>query len=148
MKKYSDLGVEIIGLRYFNIFGKGQTLDYAGVITKFLDRIKEKKAPIVFGDGKQIRDFIYVEDIVKFNLIAMESNVSKLLVNVGTGKSISILELAKLMIEISGLNLQPIIEKPLEGDVEKSQANTNILENTFKWKAESKLENWLKNNIF
>ena len=148
MKKYSDLGVEIIGLRYFNIFGKGQTLEYAGVITKFLDRIKEKKAPIVFGDGKQIRDFIYVEDIVKFNLIAMESNVSKLLVNVGTGKSISILELAKLMIEISGLNLQPIIEKPLEGDVEKSQANTNILENTFKWKAESKLENWLKNNIF
>ena len=148
MEKYSKLGVHIIGLRYFNIFGEGQTIDYAGVITKFIDRIKDGKAPIIFGDGTQIRDFIYVGDIVKMNLIAMESNTKNLLVNVGTGKSINILELAKVMIKISGLKLEPIFEEPLEGDVRQSQADTRILENVFKWKAESNLENWLKNNIF
>jgi len=148
MEKYSKLGVDIIGLRYFNIFGEGQTIDYAGVITKFIDRIKDGKAPIIFGDGSQIRDFIYVQDIAKMNLIAMESNASNLLVNVGTGKSISILELANVMIKISGLKLEPIMEDPLEGDVKQSQADTRILENIFKWKAQSNLENWLKNNIF
>ena len=148
MEKFSKLGVKIIGLRYFNIFGEGQTIDYAGVITKFIDRIKDEKAPIIFGDGSQIRDFIYVQDIAKMNLIAMESNASNLLVNVGTGKSISILELANVMIKISGLKLEPIMEDPLEGDVKQSQADTRILENIFKWKAQSNLENWLKNNIF
>ncbi len=148
MEKYSKLGTKIIGLRYFNIFGKGQTIDYAGVITKFIDRIKEKKPPRVFGDGSQIRDFIYVEDIAEMNLIAMESKIGNLLVNVGTGKSISILELANMMIKISGLKLEPIMENPLEGDVRQSQADTKILENNFRWKAESSLENWLKNKIF
>ena len=55
VEKYSKLNAEIIGLRYFNVFGIGQTPDYAGVITKFLDRIRIGKAPIIFGDGLQIR---------------------------------------------------------------------------------------------
>ena len=75
-EKYANQGVKIIGLRYFNIFGKGQTLEYAGVITKFLDRLRDKKSPIIYGTGSQIRDFIHVEDIAKANLLAMESDVS------------------------------------------------------------------------
>ena len=84
-KKYGKQGVKIIGLRYFNIFGKGQTLEYAGVITKFLDRIKERKAPIIFGSGSQIRDFIHVEDVANANYLAMKSDVSNSHVNIGTG---------------------------------------------------------------
>ena len=148
MKKYLEMGVDIIGLRYFNIFGEGQTIEYAGVITKFIDRLKSKKPPIIFGDGKQIRDFIYVGDIVEFNLLAMKSNKSNLLINVGTGESISILELANMMIKISGLDFQPIMEKSLEGDVIKSQADTSTLDSIFNWKAKSRLEDWLKNNVF
>tara|TARA_A100001037_G_scaffold277741_1_gene278079 strand:- start:1990 stop:2889 length:900 start_codon:yes stop_codon:yes gene_type:complete len=148
MKKYSEMGVDIIGLRYFNIFGEGQTIEYAGVITKFIDRLKSKKPPIIFGDGKQIRDFIYVGDIVEFNLLAMKSNKSNLLINVGTGESISVLELANMMIKISGLDFQPIMEKSLEGDVIKSQADTSTLDSIFNWKAKSRLEDWLKNNVF
>ena len=102
-EKYSKIGTKIIGLRYFNIFGKGQTLEYAGVITKFLDRINQKEPPIIFGNGTQLRDFISVEDIVMANLLAMQSDISNLLVNVGTGNAITILELAKMMIDISGL---------------------------------------------
>ena len=147
MEKYSKLGVKIIGLRYFNIFGRGQTLEYAGVITKFLDRIREKKSPIIFGNGTQIRDFIFVEDIVKANLKAMISDVSKLLVNVGTGHAISILDLAKMMIRISGLDLQATISEPLEGDIEKSQADTTLFKDSFDWIPTTSLENWLKETI-
>ena len=146
-EKYSKLGVSIIGLRYFNIFGKGQTLEYAGVITKFLDRIREGKAPIIFGSGTQIRDFIHVEDIAKDNLSAMKSDVSFTHANIGTGNSISILELAKIMIDISGLEIKPIMEKALEGDIEKSQSNNSLARKLFEWKPERKLEDWLKETI-
>ena len=143
-EKYAKYDVKIIGLRYFNIFGKGQTLEYAGVITKFLDRIRDKKPPIIFGTGSQIRDFIHVEDIANANYLAMDSDVSNLHVNVGTGNSISILELAKIMIDISNLNLEPIMEKALEGDIEKSQSDNTLARKSFGWEPEKKLEEWLK----
>jgi len=146
-KKYGKQGVKIIGLRYFNIFGKGQTLEYAGVITKFLDRIKERKAPIIFGSGSQIRDFIHVEDVAKANYLAMKSDVSNSHVNIGTGNSISILELAKIMINISGLDLEPIMEKALEGDIEKSQSDNSLARKSFDWMPEKKLEDWLRETI-
>ena len=143
-EKYAKYDVKIIGLRYFNIFGKGQTLEYAGVITKFLDRIRDKKPPIIFGTGSQIRDFIHVEDIANANYLAMGSDVSNLHVNVGTGNSISILELAKIMIDISNLDLEPIMEKALEGDIEKSQSDNTLARKSFGWEPEKKLEEWLK----
>ena len=143
-EKYAKYDVKIIGLRYFNIFGKGQTLEYAGVITKFLDRIRDKKPPIIFGTGSQIRDFIHVEDIANANYLAMDSNVSNLHVNVGTGNSISILELAKIMIDISNLDLEPIMEKALEGDIEKSQSDNTLARKSFGWEPEKKIEEWLK----
>ena len=146
-EKYAKYDVKIIGLRYFNIFGKGQTLEYAGVITKFLDRIRDKKPPIIFGTGSQIRDFIHVEDIANANYLAMDSNVSNLHVNVGTGNSISILELAKIMIDISNLDLEPIMEKALEGDIEKSQSDNTLARKSFGWEPEKKLEEWLKEII-
>jgi len=146
-EKYAKQGVKIIGLRYFNIFGKGQTLEYAGVITKFLDRIKERKSPIIFGSGSQIRDFIHVEDVANANYLAMKSGVSNSHVNIGTGNSISILELAKIMINISGLDLEPIMEKALEGDVEMSQSDSSLARKSFDWIPEKRLENWLKETI-
>ena len=146
-EKYAKQRVRIIGLRYFNIFGKGQTLEYAGVITKFLDRLRDKKSPIIFGTGSQIRDFIHVEDIAKANLLAMESDVDFTHANIGTGNSISILELAKIMIDISGLEIKPIMEKALEGDIEKSQSNNSLARKLFEWKPERKLEDWLKETI-
>ena len=146
-ERYARQGVKIIGLRYFNIFGRGQTLEYAGVITKFLDRLRDEKSPIVFGTGSQIRDFIHVEDIAKANLQAMKSDESFAHANIGTGNSISILELAKLMINISGLELKPIMEKALEGDIEKSQSDNSLARKLFDWKPERRLEDWLKETI-
>ena len=143
-EKYSRLGVKINGLRYFNIFGEGQTPEYAGVITKFLEKIEKKESPIIFGDGSQIRDFIFVEDIVRANLKIMINDVSDLFFNIGTGNSISILELAKIMIKISGLERKPEFRAKLEGDIQKSHADISLLKKRFGWKPDVKLEDWLE----
>jgi len=143
-EKYSKLDTSIIGLRYFNIFGEGQTMEYAGVITKFLDRIKDKKPPIIFGDGSQIRDFVSVNDVAKANLMAMTSDISNSLVNIGTGYALSILELANMMIEVSGLSLKPIFSDALDGDIQKSHADISLAMKSFNWKPEIKLKDWLQ----
>ncbi len=144
VEKYSKLNTEIIGLRYFNIFGKGQTIEYAGVITKFLDRINEGKSPIIFGNGSQIRDFIHVSDVAKANLMAMNSKSSNLIVNIGTGNAISILELANMIINASGLKIEPIFAEALEGDIKKSLADISQAKKYFNWKPKIELQDWLR----
>ena len=144
VEKYSNLNTEIIGLRYFNIFGKGQTIEYAGVITKFLDRINEGKSPIIFGDGSQIRDFIHVSDVAKANLMAMNSKSSNLIANIGTGNAISILELANMIINTSGLKIDPVFMEALEGDIEKSLADISQAKKHFNWEPKIELQDWLK----
>ena len=146
-EKYSKMGTRIIGLRYFNIFGEGQTPAYAGVITKFLDRIKKMKSPIIFGDGSQIRDFIFVQDIAMANFLAMTSNVKNSLINIGTGKAITILELANMVIDISKVDLDPVFEKPLNGDIEKSHADISLATQSLNWKPKKELSEWLKEVI-
>ncbi len=142
-EKYSKDHVSIIGLRYFNVYGEGQTGSYAGVITKFLNRLKEKKSPIIFGTGTQIRDFIFVEDVALANIVAMNSNVKNGFYNIGTGITTSIQQLAKIMIELSGLQLEPQYEKALDGDVQSSQADTSMTESTLKWKYSMELKKGL-----
>lgn len=143
-EKYTKLGTQIIGLRYFNVYGIGQTLDYAGVITKFLDKIRENKSPVIYGDGSQIRDFIFVTDVARANLCAMKSKTKKGFFNIGTGISISIKELANLMIKISGKSLEPVFEKLPPGDVQLSKADVSNSMKLLNWKSEISLEEGLK----
>ncbi len=146
-EKYSKLGVSIIGLRYFNIFGKGQTLSYSGVITKFLDRIRESKPPIIFGDGSQIRDFVFVGDVVRANLTCMNNKSSNFLINIGSGKATSILQLANMIIGFSGLSLQAIFQEPQKGDIHKSHADIDSAKKLLKWEPKMELETWLLEKI-
>jgi len=134
---------KIIGLRYFNVFGKGQTGSYAGVITKFLKQINQNLPPIIFGKGNQIRDFVFVEDVARANIMAMENKTNQGFFNVGTGTSTSILELTKLMLNNSNSNLIPIFEKELPGDIEKSLADTKLIENILGWKYSKNLKDGL-----
>ncbi len=146
-KKYSEKGVSIIGLRYFNIFGKGQTGSYAGVITKFLNQLNGKKSPIIFGDGSQIRDFIFVEDIAQANLSAMLSKINFGFFNIGTGKTTSILQLAKLLIKLYNLQISPEFSNSLQGDVQKSQADTKKSQELLNWKYKVELEEGLEKMV-
>lgn len=133
-EKYSKDKVSIIGLRYFNVYGKGQTGSYAGVITKFINKLKQGNAPVIFGSGTQLRDFIFVEDVALANIAAMQSNVKNGFFNIGTGITTSIRQLAEIMIDLSGLKLKPEYEKALDGDVQFSQADTSLTESMLKWK--------------
>ncbi len=142
-EKYSKLGVQIIGLRYFNVYGLGQTLDYAGVITKFLENISVGKPPIIFGDGSQIRDFIFVKDVARANLAAMNSSIDHDFFNIGTGIVISIKDLAYLMIKISGKEIEPVFDKLPDGDVKNSQADVTLTKKTLDWESVTKLEEGL-----
>ncbi len=142
-ENFVKLGTEIIGLRYFNVYGLGQTLDYAGVITKFLENILSDKSPVIFGDGSQIRDFIFVKDIARANLIAMEGSIDHGFFNIGTGIGITIKDLANLMIKISKKDLKSIFDELPEGDVKNSQAETTLAKNILNWKYVTELEEGL-----
>ena len=146
-KKYSNQGVKIIGLRYFNIFGKGQTGSYAGVITKFLKNIELKKPLIIYGQGNQIRDFIHVKDIAEANFTIMTSDIGQGFFNIGTGKANSINELASIMIKISNHKEGISYLEPLNGDVKESKADTSLTIKTFNWNYLIDLEEGLKTLI-
>lgn len=139
-EKYSKIGVKVIGLRYFNIFGIGQTGSYAGVITKFMKNLDEEKPLIINGDGTQVRDFVYVEDVAKANLVAMESKVDSGFFNIGTGVATSIKELAQIMIELSASSVDLIFSEPLKGDIEKSRADTSLTKKILGWKFTTELK--------
>lgn len=147
-EKYSDSGAKIIGMRYFNVYGPGQTLDYAGVITKFYENISKNKNPVIFGDGSQIRDFISVMDVAKANLMAMQSQLGFGFLNVGTGVATSIKSLADIMIKLSGKPLEPVYAKLPEGDVKASQADVRLAKELISWTASTKLDEGLQKFFF
>ena len=145
--KYSKLGSKIIGLRYFNVFGKGQTGSYAGVITKFINKVIQKEAPEIFGEGNQIRDFVSVEDVVQANYLAMINNVSVRFFNIGTGKTYSILEIAEIIINAASLSQKPIFKEALVGDALLSKADIKLAKSVLNWEPKIDLKNWLKDEI-
>ena len=142
-RKYSEMGVKVIGLRYFNVFGKGQSKEYAGVLKLFLERIRDKLPPKINGDGSQFRDFVYVEDVADANILSMDSEVNHEFFNVGTNTSITILDLAKTIIKSSELHMEPIFGPALKGDVQRTVANIDLIQDKIGWKPTVFLEKWI-----
>ena len=146
-EKYARNGLKVIGLRYFNVFGSGQSKEYAGVIKLFLERIQQGLPPLINGDGLQVRDFVYVDDVVNANILAMESDVDAGFFNIGTGNTISILDLATMIIKFSGLKLKPIHRQDVPGDVKATQADITKAKMMLKWKPTTSLKDWLKSAV-
>jgi len=146
-EKYAKNGLKVIGLRYFNVFGPGQSKEYAGVIKLFLERIQQGLSPLINGDGLQVRDFVYVDDVVNANMLAMESNINGKFFNIGTGTTISVLDLANMIIKFSGLKLKPIHRLAVPGDVRATQADITKAKMMLKWKPTTSIQDWLKNAV-
>ena len=146
-KKYAKEGVRIVGLRYFNVFGERQSKNYAGVIKLFLERIENHNPPIINGDGSQIRDFVYVKDVVQANIMALESTIENAFINIGTGKTVSILELANQIIKSSNLKLNPIHQGALKGDVMESKADVSLAKELLNWEYKIELKDWLEYTV-
>ena len=145
--KYSKMGVSVIGLRYFNVFGKGQSKEYAGVLKLFLECIRDKLPPKINGDGTQFRDFVHVSDVVNANIMSMDSDVAYGFFNVGTNTSITILDVAKTIIEYSGLDIEPTFGPALNGDVHGTVANIDLIKKEIGWKPTIMLVDWIKDII-
>ena len=145
--EYSKMGVSVIGLRYFNVFGKGQSKEYAGVLKLFLERIRDKLPPKINGDGMQFRDFVHVSDVVNANIMSMDSDITHEFFNVGTNTTITILDLAKTIIEYSGLNIEPIFGPALDGDVRQTKANIDLIKKKIGWEPSIMLVDWIKDII-
>lgn len=121
--------LETVCLRFFNVFGPRQDpkSPYSGVIALFTDAMRQGQRPTVFGDGLQSRDFIYVEDVVQGLTRAAEvKGAPGNVYNIGTGKSITILDLVKSLNTILGKNLEPVHAPPRAGDVRHSQADISL----------------------
>ena len=106
---YNDrYGLEIIGLRYMNVYGPGQDQHaaYSGVVPVVLNKIDKNEAPIINGDGSQAYDFIYVEDVARSNIDALKSNIKIGFYNVGTEVQTTIRELCNIMLKLKNSDLK------------------------------------------
>jgi UDP-glucose 4-epimerase len=119
-------GLETVVLRYFNVFGPRQDPngEYSAVIPKFVALMLRGKRPIVFGDGQQSRDFTYVEDVVRGNLLAADSVAAVGRVfNIACGRQQSLLELIESINGALGTSIEPVFEAARAGDVRESLAD-------------------------
>lgn len=132
--------VETVCLRYFNVFGPRQypSSEYSGVISRFLDRIKSGLAPVVYGTGRQTRDFIYVEDVARANILASESeNVGKgEVINIGTGRERSLLDLIDAFSVAFASNILPQFEAERGGDIKRSVADVTLAKSLLGFEAD------------
>ena len=124
---YAQLyGLDTVCLRYFNVFGPRQdpSSPYSGVISIFMTRAVAGEAPAIYGDGQQFRDFVYVKDVVRANLLAAAAqNKGGIVFNVGTGAYVRINKLWESIAALAGTALSPIYEDSRPGDIIESVAD-------------------------
>lgn len=137
---YSELfGLETVCLRYFNIFGPYQdpNSEYSAVIPKFIECLLTEKQLRIFGDGKQSRDFIYVDNVVSANLLATKSNdaVGES-INIAAGERFNLLELLDVLKDITTVEAEPLFEPVKPGDIKHSVADVTKAKKLLRFDAE------------
>jgi len=150
-------GLETVSLRYFNVYGPRQRFDidcaYGGVITIFLNRLLENMPPIIFGDGEQTRDFIFVDDVVEANMLALNCNTAcGDVFNIGAGIGVSVSQIAELLKElVDRKNLENIHKEPRPAESRHGYADITKAEKTLGFhpkfdikKGLTNLVNWYK----
>ncbi len=118
-----QLGLDVVALRYFNVYGPRQNpaSDYAAVIPIFIKTLDEEETPVIFGDGLQTRDFVYISDVVQANLLAAESvKAPGLVFNICSGKEINLLDLLENLSTIYNRKIEPDFREVRAGDIYRS----------------------------
>ncbi|MCW9012625.1 MAG: NAD-dependent epimerase/dehydratase family protein [Gammaproteobacteria bacterium] len=148
-EEYADLyhrlhQLSSLGMRFFNVYGPRQDpkSPYAGVIALFVDRIKNKQAITVNGDGQHTRDFIYVGDVARANVAALHSDYQGAC-NIATGKKTSLLDLIETLSELTGNPAEVDFGPPRDGDIVHSLANPSRMNRELKLVADTSLKNGL-----
>ena len=144
-------GMDISIARFFNIFGPRQKdIGYGGVISIFTRRVLSGVPPIIYGDGSQTRDYTYIEDAVRaYDLILKYKKKITEPINFGSGKELSILKLANMIIDLcDNKNMKPVHVDPRPGEVKRLIANSAKAKKLLGWKAKYDLEEGLKKFIY
>jgi len=148
---YRIYGLETVSLRYFNVFGPKQNPEsqYAAVIPKFITNMLRGESPVIYGNGEQTRDFTYVDNVVKANILAVLSeNVGHgEVINVACGERISLNQLVDKINKILGTTIKPIYEKPRIGDIEHSLASIEKARNLLGYGVKVYFEEGLRKTI-
>jgi UDP-glucose 4-epimerase len=145
---YFDLfGLETVSLRFFNVYGPRQdpSSPYSGVISKFMANAVSNQVPVIYGDGNQSRDFVYVKDVVMANLLAAGTdNLEGSVLNVGSGSDVLINRLWELIAGLGGQRLAPRYEPARNGDILHSLAGMELTQSVLNFKNDFTLEQGLK----
>jgi len=139
--------LETVCLRYFNVYGPKQdpSSPYSGVISIFMTKASDRNTPVIYGDGNQYRDFIFVKDVVKANLLAANGSEAKgKIFNIGTGRYVRINELWEKISQLAGNNIEPKYEPARSGDIRESVANINHARKDLGFEPEYSFEKGLK----
>jgi len=133
-------------LRLFNVFGPRQRDgEYAGVIARFIGRVRRNLPPVIYGDGLQSRDFIYVGDVAEFFARAVERRDIVGVFNAGSGKRISVNELAEIILKEAGkMDLKPMHSGARVGEVRHSEANASKAFESFGYKPQITLDEGIR----
>jgi len=136
-----QMGIESTILRFFNTYGPGQTYTpYVGVITIFINRLLNNQPLLIFGDGEQQRDFIYVGDVVEAAYRVLKAKTRSQVFNVGTGMATSVNQIAKMLTKRINPHMQLIYSPAQPGELRNSIADSAKLEKATKFKPSTRLE--------
>ncbi len=142
----SKHNINCIILRFFNIYGVDQTREYAGVISKFVECIKNDSPITIYGKGDQIRDFISIDDVIKSILQSISNIYNKKCetINIGTGISTSINELAKIMLKMSNKKNEIDHVAPKTGDIKFSKTSVAKAEKYLNFNSKISIEEGIR----
>ena len=148
-RRYNDLyDLETVALRYFNAYGPGQTAgDYSGVISIFCDQAIDDEPITVHGDGGQTRDFVFIDDIVQANLKAATTDQVGSAYNVGTGKTVTIQELAETIVDVTDSNSGITYTEGRDGDIRHSQADISAIRSDLGYEPTVSLRDGLEQTV-
>lgn len=145
---YHDFhGVESVGFRFFSVYGPHEEAKetFANLVSQFMWAMQKGKAPLLYGDGNQTRDFTNVSDIVSGFMAGMESDVACDIFNLGTSRHYSLNQLVEILNSILGIDIQPeYCDNPLKNYVQDTLADTAKVEKALGWRARVCLEDGVK----
>ncbi|MDP8257631.1 MAG: NAD-dependent epimerase/dehydratase family protein [Candidatus Alcyoniella australis] len=151
MRLYYELyGLSTVSLRYFNVFGPRQDplSSYAAVIPKFIRAVAAGEQPTIYGDGLQTRDFTFVAEVVRANLLALTAQgVDGLAINIAAGRQTSLLELLETLCRIIGRRVEPLHQDARPGDVKHSRADVTRARELLGFTVEQELEQGLETTV-
>ena len=146
---YEQDGLPYVGYRYMNIYGPRMDYEgtYVSVIMKALDRIFAGQSPIIFGDGSQMYDFIFVEDVAEANILGMKADCADEFFNIGMGIGTTINELVEMLLELTGSSLKPEYHPQTESFVTQRIGSTEKAERLLGFKAKTPLLEGLRHVV-